>query len=94
MEKRSLFLIIFSIIGLIAISVMDTYKISELLQWVVLICYLVVVFITMYLPSKKEKEEKKKKKENKEEIKTKKEDTIKKTPSKKKTTKSNKSTKK
>ena len=59
MEKRSIFLIIFSIIGLIAISVMDVYKVSELLQWIVLIIYLLVVFITMYLPSKKPKENKK-----------------------------------
>ena len=59
MEKRSLFLIIFSIIGLVAISVMDVYKVSELLQWIVLIIYLLVVFITMYLPTKKEKENKK-----------------------------------
>ena len=66
MEKRSIFLIIFSIIGLIAISIMDVYKVSELLQWIVLIIYLLVVFITMYLPTKKEKENKKVEKKNKE----------------------------
>ena len=60
MEKRSIFLILFSIIGLITISVMDGMKTSELLQWIALIVYAVVILITLYLPYKKET----KKKEN------------------------------
>ena len=65
MEKRSIFLIAFSIIGVITLSVMESIKTNELVQWIVLIIYLTVVFITMYIPSKKEIKQKNHKKPNK-----------------------------
>ena len=58
MEKRSIFLIVFSIIGVIAISLIDSLSKNELLEWIVIIVYLLVIFITMYLPNKKNKKKK------------------------------------
>lgn len=58
MEKRSIFLIIFSIVGVITISVLDSFIKSELIEWAIIIVYLLVVFITMYLPSKNKKKKK------------------------------------
>ena len=60
MDKRSIFLIIFSIIGIVALSIMESIKTNTVIQWVVVIIYVVVIFITMYLPTKKEKKKNKK----------------------------------
>jgi len=62
MEKRSIFLIVFSVVGLIAISVIDGFKTSETLQWICLGIYIVVILITLYLPMKKEEKPKKEQK--------------------------------
>ena len=54
MEKRSIFLIIFSVIGLVAISIIESIGITELIEWLILMVYAIVILITLYIPMKKE----------------------------------------